>query len=159
PPDWIARVCQRMLTLCTAANSADHPDLATCAGYLLARDDAETAPLLDALTSGAWDIAWRTLSTLAGRPHQPLIDQVMTRYRAATSGSLPPERLRRQPVEQLKTHWQERGARLAIALLARLHRRQRLDGTTFRQLLETLPGSLGFVNQALLNRSDNLSDE
>lgn len=135
PPDWVARLCQRIATLALSVPQInDGMNSASCVGHLLARNDPTTAPLLTALTIGDWQTAWDEVVRLAG------YDQSFTADRAA--------------VERLKTNWCAGGWRCngtsyVLVLLARLFQQQRLDSPTFRQVLAALPGSLQMVNSIL----------
>src|SRR5262249_19590953 len=121
PPDWISRLARRMLALCLTPGALTQPDLSTCVGYLLAADHGPTAELIDALTLGDWT---------------PACDRVERLACAA-------------PKPALHAHWQEQGVQRAVPLLRRLYRLNRLDGSTFRQLLETMPNSLVHINHLL----------
>ncbi len=62
PPDWIARLARRMVTLCRSPGVMTQSNLASCIGYLLAADHGPIAELLDALTLGDWRTAWEAAS-------------------------------------------------------------------------------------------------
>jgi hypothetical protein len=129
PPDWIARLARRILTLCLTPGTMAQPNLATCVGYLLAADHGRTTGLLDALALGDWLTAWSCLERLAGSPPRPA-------------------------AQMLQSHWQAQGAQHAIALLRRFYRQDRLNEHAFRQLLEATPSSLMQINHALAYPAD-----
>jgi len=129
PPDWTSRLARRMLALCHTPGVMTQPDLASCVGYLLAADHGPTAELLDGLTLGEWTVAWDRLERLAGPAPRPAL-------------------------QALQSHWQEQGVQHAITLLRRLYRLNRLDGRSFRQVLETMPNSLMHINHLLAYSAD-----
>jgi len=144
PTDWSARIGHRILMLCAAARLVGTPNLADCVGYLLAHNEPASAPLLDALTAGAWEAAWRSAATLAELEPPP---------DTSTQQGTPPildHWSQLAMADRLRTLWQESGAQHAIALLWRLYRLERLDAAAFRRLLEVLPSSLRIVNNMLM---------
>jgi Domain of unknown function (DUF4132)/Family of unknown function (DUF5724) len=148
PHDWVARVSQRLMTLCTAMDTGGPPDLGDCVGFLLAEGESAAA-LLDALTAGDWEAAWRHTIVLAGT--MPPIDSHLP-------DDLPRPILDRWfdigMAERLHILWQECGAQRIIALLWRLYHQGRLDPPAFRRLLETLPNSLSLVNNTLMRHAN-----
>lgn len=132
PPDWIARLCQRIITVCQSVRAHHTPDFGECVRYLVAAETAETSPLLDALTMGSYQEAWQHIVQLAGMP--------------AMHDASP------DVIERLHVLWYGQGNRLTLTLLLRLYRLQRLDTASFRQVLHTLHGSLHTVNGTLAAR-------
>jgi|GEM_PF-3480881 len=141
PSDWVERLAQRCYDLCTISLVADEAPFGMILGHLLAAKgaamDRRIAALLDALSLGEWEQAWRAI----------------TRFVNGTTTS------NSNGVARIKAFWQAQGTPYAITLLARRDMEAQLDMGFFRRLLEVLPDSLPIIDAFVRRYQDNQAQD
>jgi hypothetical protein len=135
-PERASAIARRIVDLVLIAGVAEEPRLSTCVGLLLDLEPTAAAALLDALTAGDYERAWRAALRLAGcavPPIAPALAQPQAETSAAHLGHL----------------WRSEGVHIALPLVRRLHRLGRLDLESFLRLIAVLPDCLGWIDQSL----------
>ncbi len=136
-PGRATAIARRIIDSALLAGAGGAPTLSACVTLLLDAEPEAGASILDALTCGDDAAAWAAALALAEYRSIPTPPAAM----AALNADAPAVRLGRL--------WREQGSSVAVALLRRLQRLQRLDGPAFQRLLVVLPDSLSTLDHAL----------